>query len=642
MNMMIWPRFLQEGSLKLVFFGGKGGVGKSTCATSAALKLAQTYPQHLFLLVSTDPAHSLMNIISNLIVPKNLEVRELNASVALSEFKLKNNSFFQEIAERGTFLDPDDIQGLMDSALPGMDELAGFLKIAEWAQEDSYYRIIIDTAPTGHTLRLLSMPELIHRWLIALDTLLAKHRYMRSHFSGYKHLDNLDVFLIGMNNSLKAIHTLMMDKERCNFILVMVAEAMIVEESIDLASTLSQQKVFMSDIIVNRLIPVSNCKACSAENSRQILALNKIIENLPKQTFWTLPMLAEEPRDKLLEIFWSELRLLDNNQFKTIPKNANNNLQLHIENPIQLPDKNLRLIIFAGKGGVGKTTLACATALRLQNDFPELRILLFSTDPAHSISDCLGMRVLSTPTQVFSKLDAQEINAEADFEKIRSDYKTELESFLQGALPNIDITFDREVLERLLDLAPTGLDEIMALTAIIDHLDNGNYDMIVLDSAPSGYLIRLLELPELIQNWLRMFFRLLLKYRKIIHFPHLSERLVTLSRELKSLRKLLQSSEKTGVYVVTIPSYLAINKTYDMISALQQLGVTIKALIINQMTSDSICNLCKAIESRESELLKIAQKKFPNLPMEFVYRQNAPVDLIELMAMGSRLYTKAI
>jgi arsenite-transporting ATPase len=166
--------------------------------------------------------------------------------------------------------------------------------------------------------------------------------------------------------------------------------------------------------------------------------------------------------------------------------------------------------------------------------------------------------------------------------------------------------------------------------------------MIVLDSAPSGYLIRLLELPELIQNWLRIFFKLLLKYRKIMNFRHLSERLVKLSRELKILRILLQSSEKTGVYVVTIPTHLAINKTYDMTSALQQLGVTIKALIVNQMTSDSFCDLCKSIANRELELLEIAHKKFPNLPMEFVYRQNAPVNLIELMTMGSRLYTKAI
>ena len=202
---MILPRFLQEGPLKLVFFGGKGGVGKSTCATAAALKLAQDHPEHIFLLVSTDPAHSLQNILSTLEFPKNLEVRELSAVSSLHEFKVRYEASLKEIAERGTFLDQVDIQNLMDTALPGMDELAAYLEIAKWTQEDNYYRIIIDTAPTGHTLRLLNMPDLIHRWLIALDTLLAKHRYMRSHFGGDKHLDHLDVFLLDMNDSLKSM-----------------------------------------------------------------------------------------------------------------------------------------------------------------------------------------------------------------------------------------------------------------------------------------------------------------------------------------------------------------------------------------------------------------------------------------------------
>ncbi|MEY3880983.1 MAG: hypothetical protein RIQ94_1779, partial [Pseudomonadota bacterium] len=88
MKPIIHPKFLQEGPLKLVFFGGKGGVGKSTCATATALKLAQDHPEHLFLLVSTDPAHSLHNILSTLALPKNLEVRELNASTSLHKFKL--------------------------------------------------------------------------------------------------------------------------------------------------------------------------------------------------------------------------------------------------------------------------------------------------------------------------------------------------------------------------------------------------------------------------------------------------------------------------------------------------------------------------------------------------------------------------
>jgi len=130
--------------------------------------------------------------------------------------------------------------------------------------------------------------------------------------------------------------------------------------------------------------------------------------------------------------------------------------------------------------------------------------LLVSTAPAHSLSDCLGISIQSTPTSVIDRIDVQEINAEADFDKVRNDYRAELESFLEEALPNLDIIFDREVMEHLLDLAPPGLDEIMALTTIMDHLDSGRYDMIVIDAAPSGHLLRLLELPNIIRDCLNI------------------------------------------------------------------------------------------------------------------------------------------
>ncbi len=636
MKSMTYPAFLQEGPLKLVFFGGKGGVGKSTCASAAALKLAQEQPQHLFLLVSTDPAHSLKNMLSDVVLPQNLEVCELSAADSLHAFKLQHDASLKEIADRGTFLDQSDIQGLMDAVLPGMDELAAYLEIAKWIQDDSYYRIIIDTAPTGHTLRLLEMPDLIHRWLIALDTLLAKHRYMRSHFGGNKRLDHLDAFILDMNASLKNMQTLMADATRCNFILVLQPEAMIVEESVDLAHALSQRQVFMSELVVNRLLPDNDCPICFAERSRQIRALKNIMRRLPGQVFWTLPLLAEEPRGSLLCGLWSELRLLDKSEIMTTI--SSHKLPLHIEEPVPLPANTLRLLIFAGKGGVGKTTLACATALRLQSEYPQLRILIFSTDPAHSLSDCLGVSVQNTPTSVMFKIDAQEINAEADFEKIRSDYRKELEDFLQDALPNLDITFDREVMEHLLDLAPPGLDEIMALTTIMDHLDSGRYDMIIVDAAPSGHLLRLLELPELIRDWLKIFFSLLLKYRKVMRFPHLSERLVQLSRELKSLRILLQNVEQTGLYAVTIPTYLAIEKTYEMTCTLQRLGIATNALFINQITPNSDCGLCKAIKRNESLQIRHAHDIFSALPQARIYRQMDPAGLSELMALGSALY----
>ncbi|AUG98569.1 ArsA family ATPase [Pectobacteriaceae bacterium CE70] len=636
MKPAIYPKFLLESPLKLVFFGGKGGVGKSTCATSTALRLAQEQPQHHFLLVSTDPAHSLQNILSDLVLPKNLDVRELNAAASLHEFKSQHEGVLKEIAYRGTVLDQNDVQGLMDTALPGMDELAAYLEIAEWIQKDTYYRIIIDTAPTGHTLRLLEMPDLIYRWLTALDTLLAKQRYIRKRFAGDNRLDHLDHFLLDMNDSLKAMHELVTDSTRCCFVLVMLAEAMSVEESIDLAGALNQQRVFLSDLVVNRLFPENDCPTCCVERNRQMLALQNGYQRLPGHVFWTLPLLAIEPRGALLHEFWSGVRLLDENE--VMATTCHHQLPLRVESSISLPASTFRLLIFAGKGGVGKTTLACATALRLNSEYPELRILLFSADPAHSLSDCLGVTLQQQPISVLVNIDAQEINAQADFDKIRQGYRAELEAFLLDTLPNLDITFDREVLEHLLDLAPPGLDEIMALTAIMDHLDSGRYDMVIVDGAPSGHLLRLLELPELIRDWLKQFFSLLLKYRKVMRFPHLSERLVQLSRELKNLRALLQDTKQTGLYAVTVPTHLALEKTYEMTCALQRLGLTANALFINQITPPSDCTLCQAITSRESLELKCADEMFPSQPHAQIFRQTEPTGLSKLKTLGSALF----
>lgn len=636
MKLTVYPKFLQESPLKLVFFGGKGGVGKSTCAGSAALQLAQGHPGHLFLLVSTDPAHSLHNILPHRSLPKNLEVRELNAAASLHEFKRQHDAVLKEIADRGTFLDKDDIQGLMDAALPGMDELAAYLEIAEWIQKDVYERIIIDTAPTGHTLRLLEMPDLIHRWLTALDTLLAKHRYLRKRFGGNSQLDHLDNFLLGMNGSLKAMHALMTDTQRCCFVLVMLAEMMSVEESIDLAKALVQRKVFMSDVVINRVFPENGCPTCIVERNRQMTAILNALKRLPEQVFWTLPLFAADPCGKLLFTLWAEVRLVDEKEIIATP--SSHQLPVQVETAIPLPSGSLRLLIFAGKGGVGKTTLACATALRLHSEYPNKRILLFSTDPAHSLSDCLGISVQRHPASVTLKIDAQEINAEADFEKIRRTYRSELEDFLQDALPRLDITFDREVMEHLLDLAPPGIDEIMALTAVMGHLDSGRYDMIIVDAAPSGHLLRLLELPELIRDWLKLFFSLLLKYRQVMRLPRLSERLVQLSRELKNLRVLLQDSGQTGLYAVTIPTHLAIEKTSEMTAALQRLGITAKALFINQITPASACALCQAVTAREVLALKRAQTIFPHQPQAKIFRQTEPSGLDKLMALGSALY----
>src|SRR5208283_2812602 len=172
---MTLPSFLADPALQLLLFGGKGGVGKTTCATATALRLGRCRPGTPLLLVSTDPAHSLLDCLAGTNIPPNLTVLELDAQGCLARFKAKHQQKLHEIASRGTFLDEDDITQLMGLSLPGMDELIAFLEIDSLVRSQKYGCIVVDTAPTGHTLRLLAMPELMRTWLGALDALLAKH-----------------------------------------------------------------------------------------------------------------------------------------------------------------------------------------------------------------------------------------------------------------------------------------------------------------------------------------------------------------------------------------------------------------------------------------------------------------------------------
>ena len=171
--------FLEPRGLQLLIFGGKGGVGKTTCATASALRLAKRAPQSSFLVVSTDPAHSLADSLADMVPPRNLKVLELDSQEYLLKFKQKHNQHLREIAARGTFLDDEEINRFLDLSLPGLDELMAFLEIAAWVDQRVYDCILVDTAPSGHTLRLLTMPEFLRKWLAMLESLLAKHRYMK-------------------------------------------------------------------------------------------------------------------------------------------------------------------------------------------------------------------------------------------------------------------------------------------------------------------------------------------------------------------------------------------------------------------------------------------------------------------------------
>jgi arsenite-transporting ATPase len=639
---MVEPFFLYDEDIELLLFGGKGGVGKTSCATATALKVAKRFPERSLLLVSTDPAHSLADSMAGFSTSPNLQILELDAMRALEVFKNKHDNKLREIALRGTFLDDEDISRFMTLSLPGMDELMAFLDISGWVIERRYDLIIVDTAPTGHTLRLLSMPDVVRKWLEALDTLLAKHRYMRQLFGGSYQKDELDEFLLRLSTSVKEMESLLQDQVRCRFVPVMIGEKLCVQETMNLVNELKRIKVSAGDMVINRLFPKSSCMLCEMERTRQMKEVERVFKELPGHTLWAIPLYTEEIRGPVtLTFFWDGVFLLKEEDLEIGNwklETGNTLLTPLVEGPAPSPLPDMKLLIFAGKGGVGKTTMACASALRIAQDLKEKKVFLFSTDPAHSLSDCLDMQVGPEPKELMPGLTAMEIDAALEFEFLKREYAEELKGFLAAVSPNLDLTFDREVMERMMDLSPPGLDEVMAMARVMEFLSQEIYDIFILDSAPTGHLIRLLETPEIIDQWLKAFFELFLKYKRVFHLPKMAQRLVQVSKEIKLLRTLLNDPACSALYCVTILTEMAFQETMDLIRACDRMAINVPVIILNLASPENECPLCSALYQRETHIRKKFKDAFPGKSQTLVYRRGEVRGLQQLVAMGEALY----
>jgi arsenite-transporting ATPase len=636
------PSFFDKPDLQLLLFGGKGGVGKTTCATAAALRMSALAPSRSLLLVSTDPAHSIRDSLAGHVPAGNLQVLELDAQQYLAAFREQNGPMLREIAAAGTFLDDEDINQFLSLSLPGLDELMAFFEISAWVEARRYDCIVVDTAPSGHTLRLLAMPELIRRWLGMLEALLAKRRCMRRVFSRDSSPDRLDQFVAKWKSSLHRMECLLRDPARSQFVPVAIAEPLGVHVTLALLEDLLGRKIPVSDLIVNRLHFESDCPACSAAASAEQTQIQQILAGMEVPgSVWGIELFAEEVRGlERLTGFWEHARPISRTPASSARRGVS--YEPAVLNPAAPPSPELRFILFAGKGGVGKTTLSCATAVRMARDFPEKRVLLFSTDPAHSLSACLHAEIGPQPAVLFSGLTVMEIDAQAEFGKLKARYAEDLKRFLESISRGFDLTYDRVVLERLLDLAPPGLDEIMALTRIMDFLAWESYDLFVLDCAPTGHLIRLLELPELIGEWLKAFFNLFIKYERILRLPGFAEELVRISRNLKKLRELLRNPATSVLYAVSIPTRMALEETRDLVAACDRMGMAVPLMFLNQMTPPGDCRLCSSLRQRELLVADSFRLLFPERHQTLVYRQPEIAGLERLTEFGRRLYQPAI
>jgi arsenite-transporting ATPase len=255
-------------------------------------------------------------------------------------------------------------------------------------------------------------------------------------------------------------------------------------------------------------------------------------------------------------------------------------------------------LFFGGKGGVGKTTTAAATALMLARGRREARVLLLSTDPAHSLSDVLGAPIDDRARAIGaapSNLHVRELDAAAALARRRVD--------LEAALHEIVAAFGagaaggRGVAE-LMDLAPPGIDELFGILSVLEAQDQ--YQRIVVDTAPTGHALRLLEMPEAARLWVQVLLRVLLKYRDLVRPGQLASELVELSKSVRQLQELLRDPAKTQFLVVTRAAEVPRLETERLLARLRALNLATPAVILNARTlAPGKCPRCRAAGAAE-------------------------------------------
>jgi arsenite-transporting ATPase len=623
------PAFLADDPPPVLIFGGKGGVGKTTSAAATAVALARLHPDETVVLVSTDPAHSVKDAVEGAALPPNLRVEELDADGEHEAFMQAHAGALHEIASRGTFLDDTDIERFLDLSIPGVDELMSFLRLARWFEDEEAERFVIDTAPTGHALRLLTMPEMTSGWMGAIESLLGKHRYMSSVFGGGGD-DPVEAFVEDFQEIFDNIAGVWTEPSLTRFVPVFNAEAMSIAETERLLESLDELGIDAPGLICNRLVPPGASGSLAVLRDAQAAAIGALPPRIASRSIAGVPMNADEPRGDRLATFFAGVM-----DPTTVLAEHAESIEPCVEGGVPVAG---RFTLVAGKGGVGKTTMSCATALRLAES--GARTLLVSTDPAGSLGDALEAEIGSEPTAVAGHLDAIQLDADAELQALKDQYADEIETFFDGLA--VDLSFDREALENLLELAPTGLDEVMALvrmTEVLEAADGDAYTSIVIDTAPTGHTLRLLELPEIVQAWLEQIFAVLLKYEDMISLPRLNERLIRLSRGLKALRGVLSDPQQTTLLSVTIPTRLAVAETQRLIAGARGVGIPVSGVIVNQVTTPGDDAVSVAIAARERTEIDSLRAVASGLPIALVSRGGDLRGPRSLVALGDALIT---
>jgi arsenite-transporting ATPase len=298
----------------------------------------------------------------------------------------------------------------------------------------------------------------------------------------------------------------------------------------------------------------------------------------------------------------------------------------------------MRIVLVTGKGGVGKTTVAAATALAAADSGK--RTLVTSTDPAHSLSDALMVDLQSEPTAIVDRLEGQQIDTQRQLDRYWGSIRKQLIDVLDwGGAAGIEA-------EEFLVFP--GMDELFALLEVNRHARSGDYDVLVVDCAPTAETLRLLSLPEVLSWYFEKVLpterRLMKAARPLLHrltdLPLPEDEVFTAAQSvfenIEGVKELMSKPEVTTARLVVNPEKMVIDEARRTYSYLGLFGYGIDGVVVNRVLPDLVedpyFERWRAIQKGHLDSVDDAFAEVPRLRLRLFDDEMVGVDRLRLMA----------
>ena len=546
---------------RYLFFSGKGGVGKTTMAAATAINHAMEGRKTL--IVTTDPASNLADVFEQEIGHKivsingvpNLWAMEIDPDEATREYKERIIGPFREVM-------PEDVIVSLEENLSGpcTTEMASFDRFIDFMEGDDYEVIVFDTAPTGHTIRLLALPV---DW--------SRHIEESAKGSGQTCLGPVQS-IQGSKEKYDKATALLKDPYRTTFIFVMKPEELSLYETLRASKELETIGIRSGELIINGVLPEEVCDITFFK--KKYYAQQGVIRQAEKTIVQPKRFMSlrdnevkgvSSLKDIARELFAGKRPAQDATEIATV------RLVPTIERPdidaLFMPDGQTKALFFTGKGGVGKTSVSCITAFYLAQK--KIKTLLVTTDPAAHIGEVFDIEIGSRPQKITDNLFAVMVDQREAFQE----YKEKVLNDAQGKYSEDMLATMEE------ELNSPCTEEMAAFDKFIQYIEGRDYDVVIFDTAPTGHTLRLLDLP----------FDYAKQVELMVSTTESAGIKETTQNRFSDIISTLRDKTRTVFSLVLYPESTPIMESYRAMLDLKDAGIETQLVVANMILPEEVC-----------------------------------------------------